>query len=100
VVKLVIDPRSCNNVVLDEVVRKLGLNTMRHPTPYQLEWLMKGNKIIVSRLCLLSFSIGTKYMDMLWCDVVDMDMYHLLLGRPWQHDKVAPMMKKITCTTS
>jgi hypothetical protein len=63
VVKLVIDPRSCNNVVLDEVVRKLGLNTMRHPTPYQLEWLTKRNEVTVSECCLVSFSIGTKYMD-------------------------------------
>jgi hypothetical protein len=28
-------------------------------------------------------------MDMVWCDVVDMDTCHLLLGRPWQHDKAA-----------
>ena len=26
-------------------------------------------------------------MDTVWCDVVDMDTCHLLLGRSWQHDK-------------
>jgi hypothetical protein len=56
---------------------------MRHPTPYWLEWLTKGNEVTVSKRCLVSFSIGTKYMDMVWCDVVDMDTCHLLLGRPW-----------------
>jgi hypothetical protein len=87
VVKLVIDPRSCNNVLLDEAVQNLGLNTMRHPTPYQMERLTKGNEVIVSKRCLVSFSIGTKYIDKVWCDVVDMNTCHLLLGRPWQHDK-------------
>jgi hypothetical protein len=28
-------------------------------------------------------------MDKVWCDVVDMDTCHLLLGRSWQHDRVA-----------
>ena len=23
----------------------------------------------------------------MWCDVVDMDACHLLLGRPWQYDR-------------
>jgi hypothetical protein len=43
VTKLIIDPRSGMNIVSEEAVRKLGLETKRHPTPYQLEWLTKGN---------------------------------------------------------
>jgi hypothetical protein len=37
VAKLVIDPRSGMNVVSEETVRKLGLETKRHPNPYQLD---------------------------------------------------------------
>jgi hypothetical protein len=33
------------------------------------------------------FSIGGKYMDHEWCDVVNIDTCHLLLGKPWQVDK-------------
>jgi hypothetical protein len=44
VAKLIIDPRSGMNIVSEEAVRKLGLETKRHPIPYQLEWLTKGNK--------------------------------------------------------
>jgi hypothetical protein len=33
--------------------------------------------------------MGTKYIDQVWCDVVDMTMCHLLLGKPWQDDKAA-----------
>lgn len=37
--------------------------------------------------CLVSFSIGQKYFDNVWCDVVSMDACHILLGRPWQYDR-------------
>jgi hypothetical protein len=55
-----------------------------------LEWLKKGNEVIVSKRCLVKFSIGTKYKDKTWCDVVAMDACHLLLGRPWQYDRNIP----------
>ena len=35
---------------------------------------------------MISFSIGNKYKDKVWCDVVAMDACHLLLGKPWQYD--------------
>jgi hypothetical protein len=89
VAKLIIDPMSGMNIVSEEAVRKLGLETKRHPSPYQLEWLTKGNEVRVSKYCQVPFSIGAKYMDRVWCDVVDMTMCHLLLGKPWQDDKAA-----------
>ena len=36
---------------------------------------------------LVPFLIGLKYKDVVWCDVVYMDGFHLLLGRPWQYDR-------------
>jgi hypothetical protein len=89
VAKLVIDPISSVNIISEEAVRKLGLETKRHPNPYQLEWLMKGDEVRVSKYCKVPFSMGTKYIDQVWCDVVDMTMCHLLLGKPWQDDKAA-----------
>ena len=35
----------------------------------------------------MAFSVGKKYKDSVWCDVVAMDAFHLLLGRPWQYDR-------------
>jgi hypothetical protein len=81
------------NVISEEAVRKLGLETKRHPTPYQLEWLTKGNKVRVSKYCQVPFSVGDKYVDHVWCDVVDMATCHLLLGKPWQDDKAAMLGK-------
>ncbi|GJX86206.1 RNA-directed DNA polymerase [Tanacetum coccineum] len=41
----------------------------------------------VSKRCLVKFSIGRKYSDAVWCDVVPMDACHVLLGRPWKFDR-------------
>ncbi|GKV53725.1 hypothetical protein SLEP1_g60242, partial [Rubroshorea leprosula] len=43
----------------------------------------------VTKRCLVSFSIGNRYQDEVWCDVIPMDACHLLLGRPWQFDRKA-----------
>ncbi|KAE8672853.1 putative CCCH-type zinc finger family protein [Hibiscus syriacus] len=84
VCKMIIDSGSCENVVSEEVVQKLQLKTDRHPKPYKLSWLNKDSEVTVDRRCLVSFSIGRKYFDNAWCDVVSMDACHILLGRPWQ----------------
>jgi hypothetical protein len=60
VCKLVIDGGCCENVVVEKAVQKLALNLKKHPTPYRLEWLKKGNKVIVSKHCLVNCSIDTK----------------------------------------
>jgi hypothetical protein len=63
--------------------------TDQHPTPYRLEWLKKGTEVLVSKRCLVSFSIGVRYEDKMWYDVVAVDACHLLLGRSWQYDRSA-----------
>ncbi|GJS12981.1 RNA-directed DNA polymerase [Tanacetum coccineum] len=83
---VIIDGGSCENVVSDTMVSKLGLKTEHHPHPYTLSWFRKGNEVKVSKRCLVKFSIGKKYKDEVWCDVVPMDACHILLGRPWQFD--------------
>jgi hypothetical protein len=84
---MIIDSGSCENVVSEEAVKKLQLKTDSHPKPYKLSWLKKGSEVTVDKRCLVSFSIGRKYFDNAWCDVVSMDACHLLLGRPWQYDR-------------
>jgi hypothetical protein len=100
VAKLIIYPRSGMNIILEEAVRMLGLETKRHPTPYQLEWLTKGNEVRVSKYCQVPFSIGGKYVDHVWCDVVDMTMCHLLLGNHGKMIKLPSMMKPRIRTAS
>lgn len=89
VCRFVIDSGSCENVVAEEVVTKLGLNPEKHPKPYKLAWLQTGTDVTVSKRVLVSFSIGSTYKDTIMCDIVSMDACHLLLRRPWQFDRHA-----------
>ena len=84
---MVIDGGSCENVVSQEAVNKLGLKMEEQSHPYKLSWLKKGGKIKVIRRCMVPFSIRKKYEDVVSCDVVPVDVCHLLLGRPWQYDR-------------
>lgn len=43
---------------------------------------MKGLEIQIEEICKVSFSIEKYYNDEIVCDVVDMDVSHVLLGKP------------------
>jgi len=43
--------------------------------------------IPVKARCSVSFSLGNKYKDAVWCDIIPMKACHLLLGRPWLYDR-------------
>ncbi|GKV43369.1 hypothetical protein SLEP1_g50669 [Rubroshorea leprosula] len=89
VCNVIIDSGSCENVVSSYMVEKLGLPVKDLSHPYKLQWLRKGNEVKVTKRCLVSFSIGSRYQDEVWCDVIPMDACHLLLGHPWQFDRKA-----------
>ncbi|GKV36127.1 hypothetical protein SLEP1_g44294 [Rubroshorea leprosula] len=89
VCNVIIDSGSSENVVSSYMVEKLGLPVKDLSHSYKLQWLRKGNEVKVTKRCLVSFSIGNKYQDEVWCDVIPMDACHLLLGRPWQFDRKA-----------
>ena len=46
------------------------------------------HKVLVSEQFLVKFKIGS-YHDEVLCDVIPMDVFHVLLGRPWQFDRHA-----------
>ena len=81
---MVIDSGSIDNLVSIEMVEKLGLKRMKHPTPYKVSWLQKGHQLLVNEQCIVEFQIGT-YKDEILCDIMLMDVFHILLGRPWQY---------------
>ena len=80
--KMVIDSRRTDNLVSTEMVEKLSLRRTKHPIPYEVSWLHKGHQILVSEQCEFDFHIGP-YKDKILCDVIPMDVCHILLGRPW-----------------
>jgi hypothetical protein len=68
------------------MVEKLELKTTAHPNPYKVSWLQKGHQVMVSQQCQVEFKIGG-YRDEILCDVIPMDLCHILLGRPWQFER-------------
>ena len=62
--KLVIDSRSTNNIVSQEMVDKLGLKKVKHPTPYKDHGCKKDTNCWYRSKVKLSFrfvSIRTRY---------------------------------------
>jgi hypothetical protein len=86
VCKVIVDSGSMDNLVSTEMVEKLELETTDHPSPYRVSWLQKGHQVTVTKQCLVEFKIGG-YNDKILCDVIPMDVCHLLLGRPWKYDR-------------
>lgn len=83
---VIIDSSSSENIVSTNMVTKLGLKTKKHPSPYKIGWIRRGVETKVTEICRIQFSIGKNYVDEITCDVVEMDAYHMILGRPWQFD--------------
>lgn len=79
---MIIDSGSTDNLVSTKVVEKLKLKTKKQPTPYKVSWLQKGYQLIVNEQCEVEMQLG-KYRDKILCDVMHMDVCHILLGRPW-----------------
>nr|GEV80413.1 ARID DNA-binding domain-containing protein [Tanacetum cinerariifolium] len=46
----------------------------------------KGLALKVTGICKIPLAIGKNYNELITCNVVDMEAYHVMLGRPWQHD--------------
>jgi hypothetical protein len=78
---VIVDSGSTDNIVSTEMVEKMELETIAHPSPYKVSWLQKGDQVTVTKQCLVEFKIGG-YIDEILCDVIPMDDYHILLGRP------------------
>jgi hypothetical protein len=80
------DSGSTDNLVSTEMVEKLELETTNHPSPYKFLWQEKGHHVSVTKRCLVDFKMGD-YKDKVLCDVLPMDVCHVLLGRPCQYDR-------------
>jgi hypothetical protein len=68
------------------MVENMELEIIVHPIPYRVSWIQKGHQVNANKQCLVEFKIGG-YRDEILCDVIPMDVCHLLLGRPWKYDR-------------
>jgi hypothetical protein len=84
--KVIMDSGSTDNLVSTEMVEKMELETIEHPSPYRISWLQKEHQVNVTKQCLVEFKI-VGYKDEILCDVIPMDVCHLFLGRLWKYDR-------------
>ncbi len=60
VCSIIVDGGSCTNCASWMMVDKLGLQMLKHPCPYSLQWMTDGDGdgVKITRQVLISFSIG------------------------------------------
>lgn len=83
---MIIDGRSTKNLLSKMMVTKLKLKRHKHPCPYHITWVQDDRKVMVNEKCSVKFKIGS-FQDEVLCDIIPIDMYHMLIGRPWQFDR-------------
>jgi len=62
----------------------MGLKAEPHPHTYNVNWVDKTAQSI-TQCCQVPIHMFS-YEDNIWCDVLDIDATHILLGRPWLYD--------------
>jgi hypothetical protein len=81
------DQGSQVNLILETLVKKLGLTTRPHHKPYPLGWVSDKATLNVTKQCRLSFSIASKMIDEVDLDVVPLDVCGIVLGSPYLYDR-------------
>ena len=83
------DSVSQANLISEDLVKQLKLETVPHPKPYPLGWICKDANLQVSRKCTLHFAITTHFIDTVELDVVPFDIAGIVLGSPYLFDRKA-----------
>ena len=95
---LLIDGGSCNNFVSETFLFINDLVPIDHISPYKIQWINDDHEVKVERMVFLNIRIGS-YVDRICFDVIPLTYCDLILGRPWQFDKVAIHNGFMNCFT-
>ena len=55
-----------------------------HPNPYKVFWV-DTSSIAIKERCVVPLQF-LAYKAKIWCDMIPMDVRHIILGRPWLYD--------------
>jgi hypothetical protein len=83
------DTRSQENLISEDIVKKLKLETTPHPKPYPLGWICDNAKLHVTRRCKLKFAITSNFIDEVELDVIPLVICGIELGIPYLYDRRA-----------
>ena len=72
------------NVVSKDVIKLLNLKGEPHLNPFRVAWV-NDHTLPVAQRCLVYIQMGD-YKDEIYCNVLPMDVAHVLLGCPWLYD--------------
>ena len=64
------------NVSSQHLVDKLGLKPVKHPKPYNVNWIDDISKQVTHQV-LLSFFLGKNCLEEVWYDVMPMKVGHM-----------------------
>jgi hypothetical protein len=60
-VNTLIDSGSQSNLISEELVNQLGLNTQMHHKPYTHKWIINNHQFHITKQCTLKFAISSKF---------------------------------------
>jgi hypothetical protein len=83
------DTGSQANLISEETVKQLKLETSPHPKSYPLGWIYDNAKLQVTRRCKLMFAITANFVDEVELDVIPLDICGIVLGSPYLYDRKA-----------
>ncbi len=85
-VETLFDSGSQENLISESLVKRLGLETKPHLSPYPLGWVSDKDKLQVTKQCRARFVIASKLVDEVELDVVPLDICGIILGSPYFYD--------------
>jgi hypothetical protein len=77
------------NLIYEDTLEKIKLETTPHHKPYPLGWICDNAKLHVTRRFKLRFSITANFIDEVELDVIPLDIYGIVLGIPYLYDRRA-----------
>lgn len=73
------------NVVSPTIVKRFWLIIVDHPHSYKVSWIDNTTHEVTHR-CLVPIDFFNIYVANIWCNVIAINMGHILLGMPWLYN--------------
>ena len=80
------DSGSQENIISEDLVNRLNIETVPHHKPYPLGWITRDTSLQVTRKCLFKFAIIAIFFGKVELDVVPLDILGIVLGSPYLYD--------------